>query len=85
MLADQMAAAHEMAMRFAADSHEEPARYRNTAFKFPHTSVEAARMATTAARLMGTYQRALLTFGRIRNVRPALTSARPRSGIMGDG
>ena len=67
MLADQMAVAHKIAMRFAADAQEELLRSKNTGFKFPHASVEAARMATIAARLMDTYQRMLLTIDRIRN------------------
>ena len=52
MLADQMAVAHKIAMRFAADAQEELLHYKNAGFKFPHAGVEAARMATTAARLM---------------------------------
>jgi hypothetical protein len=56
-----------MAMRFGADAQEELLRYKNAGFKFPHASVEAARMATTAARLMDTYQRMLLTIDRIRD------------------
>ena len=67
MLADQMAVAHKIAMRFAADAQEELSRYSNTGFKYPNASVEAARMATIAARLMDTYQRMLLTIDRIRN------------------
>jgi hypothetical protein len=51
-LRTQMAVAHKIAMRFAADAQEELLRYKNAGFKFPHAGVEAARMATTAARLM---------------------------------
>jgi hypothetical protein len=50
MLAHQMAAAHKTAMQFVVDAREELLRYRNTGFKYPQASVEAARMATTAAK-----------------------------------
>jgi hypothetical protein len=60
MLAHQMAVAHEMAMRFA-----------DRALSCQHAragdQVEATRCANTAARLMGTFQDAMLTLQRIRS------------------
>jgi hypothetical protein len=54
MLAHQMAAAHKAALDLLAKSAEQ----RNT--------VEQARLANTAARLMDCYQRGMLTLNRIR-------------------
>lgn len=54
MLAHQMAAAHRMAMMMMTKSMQQ----RDT--------VEMARLANTAARLMDTYQKGMLTFNRIR-------------------
>lgn len=54
MLAHQMAAAHKAALELLAKSSSQ----RDT--------VEQARLANTAARLMDTYQRAMLTLNRIR-------------------
>ncbi len=67
MLAHQMAAAHRMAMDMIGDAREEMRDYQNSGHAYPHRSIEAARMANTAARLMETYQRALLTLDRLRN------------------
>jgi hypothetical protein len=60
MLAHQMGVAHTMAMKFAADAPDELFEQRH-----PHRSIEAARMANVAARLMETYQRAALTLLRM--------------------
>jgi hypothetical protein len=67
MLAHEMAAAHSLGMRMIAAAGEELAAYANSGHKYPHRSIEAARMANTAARLMDTYQRGMLTLDRIRN------------------
>ena len=69
MLAHEIAAAHALAMKLTAKSAgylghlndwDGPARQQIQ-------SIEAARMATAAARLMDTYQRGLLTLDRLRN------------------
>ena len=67
MLAHQMGVAHTMAMKFAADAQDELFGYKNFGQRHPHRSIEAARMANVAARLMETYQRAALTLLRMRN------------------
>ena len=67
MLAHQLAAAHPLGMRMLAGAGEELAAYANSGHLYPHRSVEAARMANTAARLMDAYQRGLMTLDRLRN------------------
>jgi hypothetical protein len=67
MLAHELAAAHSLGMRMIAGAGEELAAYANSGHKFPHRSIEAARMANTAARLMDVYQRGMLALDRIRN------------------
>lgn len=67
MLAHQMAAAHSMAMHFVAASREELAAYSVSGHAYPHRSIEAARMATTGARLMDAFPHALLAVDRLRN------------------
>ena len=67
MLAHQMGVAHTMAMKFAANAQDELLGYKNCGQRHPHRSIEAARMANVAARLMETYQRAALTLLRLRN------------------
>src|SRR6266567_3720849 len=67
MLAHQLAAAHSLAMRMVAASGEQLTAYKKSGHQYPHRSIEAARMANTAARLMDAYQRGLLTLERIRN------------------
>ena len=67
MLAHQMGVAHTMAMKFAANAQDELFGYKNFGQRHPHRSIEAARMANVAARLMETYQRAALTLLRMRN------------------
>ncbi len=66
MLAHELAAAHALAMRMVAAAGEELAAYKNSRGQFPHRSIEAARMANTAARLMDAYQRGLLHLERMR-------------------
>lgn len=67
MLAHQLAAAHSLGMRMLAGAGEELAAYANSGHQYPHRSVEAARMANTAARLMDAYQRGLMALDRMRN------------------
>jgi hypothetical protein len=67
MLAHQLAAAHSLGMRMVAQAGEELAAYQNSGHKYPHRSIEACRMANTAARLMDAYQRGLLALERMRN------------------
>lgn len=66
-LTHQLAVAHRMAMELAADAREEMAAYRRSDHLSPHRSIEASRMANTAARLMETCQRGALTLDRLRN------------------
>ena len=65
-LAHQMAAAHALAMKMIGAAREDLAAYAATGHRYQHRSQEAARMATTAARLMDAYQRGLLTLDRLR-------------------
>jgi hypothetical protein len=67
MLVHELAAAHSLCMRMMAAAGENLAAYKNTGNQYPHRSIEAARMANTAARLMDAYQRGLLTLDRMRN------------------
>ena len=67
MLAHQLAAAHSLGIRMLAGAGEELAAYANSGHLYPHRSIEAARMANTAARLMDAYQRGLMTLDRMRN------------------
>ena len=67
MLVHQLAAAHRMAMKFTADAQDELIGYKNFGHRTPHRSIEAARMANVAARLLDTYQRGLLTLDKLRN------------------
>jgi hypothetical protein len=57
MLAHQMAVAHETTMRLMAQA---------LSFESQQESLEACRLANTAARLMGVYQDGLLTLQRLR-------------------
>lgn len=66
MLAHQMAAAHKLAMDFISGSRATMEAYAHGGHVHPHCSVEAARMANTAARLMSSYQSAMLALDRIR-------------------
>ena len=67
---------------------ESAVRYAHTVRRASrmHRSIEAARMANTAARLMDAYQRGLLTLDRMRNGGRQVvtvqhqTSASPRAG-----
>jgi hypothetical protein len=70
MLAHEMAAAHRLAMNMAEQSArliERFDRQQETLGRFnPALSVEAARLANAAARLMGSFQDGLLALDRIR-------------------
>lgn len=64
MLAHEMAAAHRLSLRFVAQADEELRAY--TASRHQTRAVEAARLANTAARLMDSFQSAMLALDRIR-------------------
>jgi hypothetical protein len=66
-LAHQLAAAHAVAMKMFGAAREELQAYAQSGHCYPHRSQEAARMATTAARMMEAYQRGLITLDRLRN------------------
>lgn len=66
-LAHQLAAAHTLGMRMVADAGENLAAYKNGRYQQQHRSIEACRMANTAARLMDVFQRGMLTLDRLRN------------------
>lgn len=67
MLAHEMAAAHSLAMRFGARASELVDRLQHApAHHNQALSVEACRLANTAARMMGTFQEALVTLERFR-------------------
>jgi hypothetical protein len=57
----------ELATGAVAAAGEQMAAYKNSGHQYPHRSIEACRMANTAARLMDAYQRGLLTLDRLRN------------------
>jgi hypothetical protein len=65
MFAHEMAAAHSLAMRFAARSSD-LLRRQEMAPANQTLSVEACRLANTAARLMGVYQDGLVALERFR-------------------
>ncbi len=72
MLAHQLATAHTMALRFMATAQEYLSRSHPDDFGGrridPRTaSTEAARLAGTAARLMGTYQEGMATLAKVRS------------------
>jgi hypothetical protein len=67
MLMHQAAAAHTAAMEFQAEARDVLQAFRRTGYNHPSLSVEAARMANAAARMMTTYQSAMLTLERLRN------------------
>lgn len=69
-LAHQMTAAHRLAMMLVTQADQDLLAYRQGATysrRAPERATEAARMACAAARLMDSYQRALLTLDRLRN------------------
>ena len=66
-LAHQLAGAHSLGMRMIADAGENLTAYKNGGYQQQHRSIEACRMANTAARLMDVFQRGLLTLDRMRN------------------
>jgi hypothetical protein len=71
MLAHQIAAAHGLAMKFATKS-EHLLGFVNswdTAARQQVSSIEAARLANAAARMMESYNQGLLTLDRLRNGR----------------
>ena len=69
MLAHQMATAHHLAMTMAAKANDFAGGIKSwdTQTRQQVQSIEAARMAGAAARMMETFQRGLLTLERLRN------------------
>jgi len=67
MLMHQAAAAHVAAMDLQAEARELRRAYKRTGYNHHSLSVEAGRMVNASARMMDTYQRALLTLERLRN------------------
>ncbi len=69
MLAHELAAAHRLAMTFAGKSHQFLGHVTswNGPARQQLQSIEAARLAAAAARMMDTFQRGLLTLDRLRN------------------
>ncbi len=67
MLAQQMAAAHVVAMRMQAEALELLQLYQRGGREHETLSIEAGRLMNAAARMMDTYQRGLLTLERLRN------------------
>lgn len=67
MLMHQAAAAHVLAMEFQAEARDVLRAYKRTGYNHPNLSTEAARLSNASARLMDTYQHALLTLERMRN------------------
>ncbi len=71
MLAHQIAAAHGLAMKFAAKSEHLLGFVTSwdTTARQQVSSIEAARLANAAARMMGSFAEGLLTLDRLRNGR----------------
>jgi hypothetical protein len=69
MLAHQMATAHPLAMTMAAEANDFAGGIKSwdATTRQQVQSIEAARLAEAAARMMETYQRGLLTLERLRN------------------
>jgi hypothetical protein len=67
MLMHQSAAAHTAAMEFQAEGRELLRAYKRTGYNHTTLSIEAARMMNASARMMDSYQHALLTLERMRN------------------
>ena len=67
MLMHQAAAAHTAAMEFQAEGRELLRAYKRTGYNHQSLSIEASRSMNSSARLMDTYQHALLTLERLRN------------------
>ena len=71
MLAHQIAAAHGLAMKFAAKSEQMLGFVSSwdTAARQQVSSIEASRLANSAARMMESFNQGLLTLDRLRNGR----------------
>ncbi len=67
MLMHQAAAAHVAAMELQAEAREMRCAYKRTGYHHHALSIEVVRMVNASARMMDTYQRALLTLERLRN------------------
>lgn len=67
MLMHEAAAAHVVAMEFQAEARDVLRAYKRTGYNHPNLSTEATRLLNASARMMDTYQRALLTLDRMRN------------------
>jgi hypothetical protein len=67
MLAHQMAAAHAMAMKAQAEARELLNTYKRTGYVHQQLSIEAGRMMNASARMMESFQHAMLTLGKIRS------------------
>lgn len=67
MLMHEAAAAHVVAMEFQAEARDVLRAYKRTGYNHANLSTEATRLLNASARMMDTYQRALLTLERMRN------------------
>jgi hypothetical protein len=76
MLAHQIAAAHGLAMKFAAKSEQMLGFVTSwdTTARQQVSSIEASRLANSAARMMESFNQGLLTLDRLRNGRRQLVS-----------
>jgi len=76
MLAHQIAAAHGLAMKFAAKSEQMLGFVTSwdTAARQQVSSIEASRLANSAARMMESFNQGLLTLDRLRNGRQQLVT-----------
>ena len=74
MLSHQIAAAHSLAMKFAAKSGQLLGFVTSwdTTGRQQISSIEAARLANSAGRMMDSFNQALLTLDRLRNGRRQL-------------
>ena len=67
MVMHEAGAADVAAMEFQAEARDVLRAYKRTGYNHPTLSIEAARLLNASARMMGTYQDALLTLERMRN------------------
>jgi hypothetical protein len=67
MLMHQAAAAHTAAMEFQAEGRELLRTYKRTGYNHQSLSIEASRAMNASARMMDSFQHALLTLERMRN------------------
>jgi hypothetical protein len=85
MLAHEAAAAHTAAMEFQAEGRELLRAFKKTGYVHQSLAIEASRAMNTSARMMSTYQNALLALERIRNGGKQTVVVQHQHVNVGDG